>query len=194
MSNTYFQFKQFIIHQERCGMKLSTDAVILGALACGKSPKKILDVEAGTGVVALMLAQRYPEATVEAVELDESAFEQASDNAALSPWKDRILLIHQAFQDYARGNTKSFDLVVSNPPYFLDHIKSQDQQRNLALHNDALPFTELIDGVSKLLAPSGQFWVILPERQMVDLEYLAVSKNLFPQEKVAIHNHPSGRV
>jgi tRNA1Val (adenine37-N6)-methyltransferase len=194
MSNTYFQFKQFIIHQERCGMKLSTDAVILGALACRKSPKKILDVGAGTGVVALMLAQRYPEATVEAVELDESAFEQASDNAALSPWKDRILLIHQAFQDYARGNTKSFDLVVSNPPYFPDHIKSQDQQRNLALHNDSLPFDELVKSVADVLSPEGAFWVILPERQMQDLEKLAIAYGLFPFKKVIIKNHPNAPV
>ncbi|HLT07499.1 MAG TPA: methyltransferase [Cyclobacteriaceae bacterium] len=194
MANTFFRFKKFIIHQDRCGMKLSTDAVLLGALASYTTPQKILDIGTGTGAIALMLAQRYPYATIEAVEIDKEAFDQASENAALSPWNDYINIFHRSFQEHAQESIGAFNLIVSNPPYFPDHIKSQDQQRNLALHNDALPFTELIDGVSKLLAPSGQFWVILPERQMVDLEYLAVSKNLFPQEKVAIHNHPSGRV
>lgn len=194
MANTYFQFKQFIIHQDRCGMKLSTDAVILGAWAAHESPKKILDIGTGTGAIALMLAQRYPNAAVEAVELDNDASMQATDNVAFSPWKDRVRIIHQSFQKYSASHSDCFDLIVSNPPYFPDHIKSNDQQRNLALHNDSLPFADLINGVADILAPKGSFWVILPERQMQDLEKLAAAKGLFPYHQVIVRNHPSAPV
>lgn len=194
MPNTYFQFKQFIIHQDRCGMKLSTDAVILGALACHESAKQILDVGTGTGAIALMLAQRYSDASIEAVELDKDAYMQATDNVGLSPWNDRVKLYHQSFQNFSAARQCGFDLVVSNPPYFPDHIKSQDQQRNLALHNDSLSFEDLINGVAHVLSPKGLFWVILPQRQMQDLEKLAITHGLFPFTKVIVKNHPSAPI
>ena len=194
MPNTYFQFKQFIIHQNNCGMKISTDAVILGALASHEMAERILDIGTGTGVIALMLAQRFPESMVNGVEIDKDAFVQAKENVALSPWKDSITLSHQSFQDYSAAKPGSFDLIVSNPPYFPAHIKSKDHQRNLALHNDALSFQDLVNGVAWLLAPKGQFWVILPERQMRDLEKLAMDKGLFLRKKVVIRNHPEARV
>ena len=194
MANTYFQFKQFIIHQDRCGMKLSTDAVILGAVACHESATKILDVGTGTGAIALMLAQRYLDAFIEAVELDKDAYMQATDNVSLSPWNNRVKLYHQSFQNFSANHPDSFALVVSNPPYFPDHIRSKDQQRNLALHNDSLPFEDLINGVARVLSPKGLFWVILPERQMQDLEQLAVEKGLFPHQKVIVRNRPDAPV
>jgi tRNA1Val (adenine37-N6)-methyltransferase len=194
MPNTYFQFKHFIIHQERCGMKLSTDAVILGALACHESAKQILDIGTGTGAIALMLAQRYPDASIQAVELDRDAYMQATDNVSLSPWKDRIQIIYQSFQIYSTNSPNSLDLVVSNPPYFPDHIKSKDQQRNLALHNDSLSFEDLISGVAHVLSPKGVFWVILPERQMQDLEKLAIHRGLYSRKKVIVRNHPEAPV
>jgi len=175
-------------------MKLSTDAVILGALACHESAKKILDIGTGTGAIALMLAQRYPNAAIEAVELDKDAFMQATDNVALSLWKNRVQIYHQSFQKYAANHPDSFDLIVSNPPYFPDHIKSKDQQRNLALHNDSLSFEDLINGVARALSPIGLFWVILPERQMQDLEKLAINEGLFPHQKVIVRNHPAAPV
>lgn len=190
MANSFFQFKQFIIHQERCGMKVSTDAVLLGALASQKDAKLILDIGTGTGVIALMLAQRFPNSVIDGIEIDKSAFVQAAENVALSQWKDRIKLSHQSFQEYSAIKPKSFDLIVSNPPYFPAHIKSQDSQRNLALHNDALPFHELIQGVASLLSRQGLFWAILPERQMQDLEKLAIQEGLFSHRKVVVRNHP----
>ena len=122
------------------------------------------------------------------------AFVQAKENVALSQWKDRIKLSHQSFQDYSAAKSGSFDLIVSNPPYFPAHIKSQDRQRNLALHNDSLSFQDLVNGVASLLAPNGHFWVILPERQMRDLEQLTIRKRLFPHQKVVIRNHPAAPV
>ena len=194
MPNTYFQFKQFIIHQDRCGMKLSTDAVILGALASDEQAERILDIGTGTGVIALMLAQRFTESTMVGIEIDQAAFIQAKENVAVSPWEDRITLAHQSFQEYAATKSACFDLIVSNPPYFPAHIKSKNQQRNLALHNDSLSFEDLINGVAHVLSPEGLFWVILPERQMQDLEQLAVDKGLFPNKKVIVRNHPDAPV
>lgn len=194
MANSFFQFKQFIIHQERCGMKVSTDAVLLGALASQKDSKLVMDIGTGTGVIALMLAQRFPESIIEGVEIDKAAFVQATENVAGSRWKDRVKISHQSFQEYSAIKPTSIDLIVSNPPYFQAHIRSQDSQRNLALHNDALPFPELIQGVASLLSRRGQFWVILPERQMQDLETLAIHEGLFPHRKVVVRNHPSAPV
>lgn len=194
MGNSYFQFKQFMVHQDACGMKISTDAVLLGALASHQAAEKVLDIGTGTGVIALMLAQRFPDSQIEAMEIDKEAFVQASNNVALSPWKDRITLFHQSFQEYVSFNPPAFDLIVSNPPYFPDHIKSQDHQRNLALHNDALPFKELVYGVASVLAPKGLFWVILPQRQMQDVEMLAIQQRLYPYKKVVVRNHPASPV
>src|SRR5690554_2942043 len=194
MPNTYFQFKQFIIHQDRCEMKLSTDAVILGALASDEQAERILDIGTGTAVVALMLAQRFTESTTAGIEIDQAAFIQAKENAALSPWEARITLANQSFQEYAATTSACFDLIVSNPPYFPAHIKSKDQQRNLALHNDSLSFEDLVNGVTHVLSSEGLFWVILPERQMQDLEQLAADKGLFPHKKVIVRNHSDAPV
>src|SRR5690554_2397329 len=169
MPNSYFQFKQFIIHQDNCGMKITTDAVVLGALASHELAGRVLDIGTGTGVIALMLAQRFPESLIQGIEIDQHAFVQAKENVALSPWKDRIKLFPQSFQEFLAVKPEPFDLIVSNPPYFPDHIKSKDHQRNLALHNDALPFQDLVNGVASLLASNGLFWIILPESQMQDL-------------------------
>src|SRR5690606_27155188 len=156
--------------------------------------KNILDIGTGTGVIALMLGQRFPNAAIQGVEIDEDAFSQASNNITNSPWKGRIGISHQSFQEFSANNFNCFDLIVSNPPYFPDHLKSKDAQRQLALHNDALPFQDLVNGVASLLAPNGLFWVILPERQMQDLEKLANHQGLYPHRKVIVRNHPAAPV
>lgn len=175
-------------------MKVSTDAVMLGALALHNESRKILDIGTGTGVVALMLAQRFENPEIHAVEIDKAAFDQASDNVSSSPWKRRITLHHRSFQNFVRDKKEQFDFIVSNPPYFPAHIKSENHQRNLALHNDELPFVDLLEGVGQLLTPEGKFWVILPERQMQDLEKLATNKGLFPRGRTLIRNHPAAPV
>ena len=180
MSKTHFKFKQFAVTQEKSAMKISTDAVVLGAISGKGTAAQILDIGLGTGVVALMLAQRFPKAKITGVELDQEAWTEAKANAADSPWANRMDFKQMSFQDFFDSCTDKFDLIVSNPPYFPDHLKSKDAQRNLALHNDALPFAELAEGVSKLLSPEGQFWVILPPRQMEELEAEAGSVGLYP--------------
>lgn len=175
-----FRFKQFQIHHDRCAMKVGTDGVLLGATASAESPKTILDIGTGTGLVALMLAQRFPEARIEAVEIDQSAFLQATENVTESPWAERIGLWHKPFQDFAQECNRKFDLIASNPPFFPNHLLSPDPQRNLALHHGSLDFEALASGVAKLLAHPGAFWLVLPPAQMSDMQDRLRNKGLFP--------------
>lgn len=186
MANSWFQFQQFRVQQDRCAMKISTDAVLLGSLAQSPSPTQILDIGTGTGVIALMLAQRFPKAKVTALEIDQGAAAQADENFKESPFAERLNLILIALQEFSTDH--SFDLIVSNPPYFPDHLKSSDPKRNLALHTDSLSFEALLHHASQLLTPSGQFWVILPPRQMGDFCNLADEALLFPNSKIQIQD------
>lgn len=190
MSKTYFQFKQFGVQQERAAMKISTDGVVLGATAGQYEPSKVLEIGVGTGVVTLMMAQRFPKAQFTGVEIDQEAWLEASGNADQSPWSDKIDFIHQRFQDFIPKCQHKFDLIVSNPPYFQDHLKSKDPKRNLALHLTGLSFSELLEGVSKLLDKKGEFWVILPERQMDMLEIEAASFGLYGNHKLFLRDRP----
>jgi len=178
MGNSWFQFQKFRINQDRTAMKISTDAVLLGALAEVKDPLQILDIGTGTGVIALMLAQRYPEARILGIELDHDAAKQARENAGASVFSERVAILQMPIQSF--NTSLKFDLIVSNPPYFPDHLKSTDQKRNQALHTDQLSFGELLEKVEELLDQQGSFWVILPPRQMQDFIKLAEKKRLFP--------------
>jgi tRNA1Val (adenine37-N6)-methyltransferase len=189
MANSWFQFQEFRVEQDRCAMKISTDAVLLGALAKAENPQKILDVGTGTGVIALMLAQRFPQSQIQAVEMDPSAASQARENFEKSSFAKRMEVWEGKLQDFTP--LIKFDLIVSNPPYFPDHLKSPDAQRNLALHNDGLSFEDLVKKVSEILATKAQFWVILPPRQMKDLEKIARFSGLFPSEKFTVQDNPA---
>jgi tRNA1Val (adenine37-N6)-methyltransferase len=189
MGNSWFDFQQFRIHQDRCAMKISTDAVLLGSVSQAENPVNILDIGTGTGVIALMLAQRFPDAAITAVEVDEDAAEQAGENFRESQFATRIDLFQGRIQDFADG--AYFDLIVSNPPFFPDHLKSSDPQRNRALHTDELSFSELVDKVSNLLTDRGVFWVILPPRQLLDLTSLAAKAGLQPFLLLKIKDSPS---
>lgn len=188
MANSWFQFQEFRVEQDRCAMKISTDAVLLGALANGRHPQKILDIGTGTGVIALMLAQRFAGADIQAIELDPAAADQARDNFCKSPFANRLDLWEGKFQDFQFS--QKFDLMVSNPPYFPDHLKSPDPQRNLALHTDGLTFVELVQQVVRGLDSEGMFWVILPPRQMRDLEKITAEYSLFPLRKFTVQDNP----
>ncbi|MDF2158820.1 methyltransferase [Algoriphagus sp. CAU 1675] len=189
MGNSWFQFQQFRVEQDRCAMKISTDAVVLGALAKTDNPRRILDIGSGTGVIALMLAQRFHEAQITAVELDMEASAQAEENFKGSVFRNRLELWQGRIQDFKSSD--SFDLIVSNPPYFPDHLKSSDPKRNQALHTDELPFGELIAQVDELLSEEGEFWLILPPRQMLDFENLAKDFGLFPSQQYRMQDSPN---
>ncbi|MES2836868.1 MAG: methyltransferase [Bacteroidota bacterium] len=178
MPNQEFAFKQFTIHQEKCAMKVGTDAVLLGAWVTPNNPKAILDIGTGTGVIALMIAQKT-EGIVDAIEIDENAYQQATENVAASKWKDRVYVHHTSLQDFSKNATHKYDLIVSNPPYFVDSFKSNAEARNSARHADQLPFSELIKGVLNLLDENGAFCVIMPVTEGYKLRELACANNLY---------------
>lgn len=192
MANSWFQFQRFRVNQENCAMKISTDAVMLGALADASLPGEILDVGTGTGVIALMLAQRFPDAKIQAVEIDAQAAAQALDNFSSNDFSDHMQLWEGRFQDFQPD--QKYDLIVSNPPYFPDHLKSSDAQRNRALHTDELSFQDLLVKVVKLLKEHGKFWIILPPRQMQDFQKEAGEKGLFPEIKFTLQDKPGKRI
>ena len=172
MAGGNFSFRQFDIHQERCAMKVGTDGVLLGAWANGG--KRILDIGTGTGLIAIMMAQRYDEATVEAVELDEDAAQQAKENASASPFGNRIDIHSYAIQQYSVPI--KFDSIVSNPPYFVDSLHNPDPQRSAARHACTLTYKDLFVAVKRLLASDGEFSAVIPTEclsQFTSEAYLA---------------------
>lgn len=162
MSNPYFRFKQFTVWHDQCAMRVNTDGVLLGAWANTQNPLKILDIGAGTGIIALMLAQRFPSALVHGIEIEENAYKQALSNVEVSHWKHRIEIFPGDFGNFYGHCDHRYDMIVSNPPYFSNSLRSSTTEKKTARHNDALPFEVLLKGVSSLLTPKGTFSVILP--------------------------------
>lgn len=166
-----FKFKQFQIHQERCAMKVGTDGVLLGAWSRA-TEGNVLDIGTGTGLIALMLAQRTQTALIDAIEIDVSSAEQAKENVADSPWNDRVSIQCKSVQEFAEGRTELYDLIVSNPPFFNNAYKAPDTSRNTARHTDELPPQDLIQISSQLLKDNGLLSLILPVeegRQIIDM-------------------------
>lgn len=187
MPNAYFSFKQFTVYQDRCAMKVGTDGVLLGAWADVTGVQQILDIGTGTGLIALMLAQRC-RAQVTAVDLDEGAVEQARLNAAASPWADRIR-VEQA--DICRfAPPERFDLVVSNPPYFADALKCPNRQRSLARHTDSLDFVQLMQAMARLLQPEGRACVVIPADGRDAMQEAARRVGLFLERQTWVHTKP----
>jgi len=178
MSNDVFDFKQFRLKQDRCAMKVGTDAVLIGAWVDARNCQAVLDIGTGTGIISLMIAQRS-NAQITALEIDQHSYKQALENVASSSFHKRIEVIHQSFQQYARQTNKKFDLIVSNPPYFVDSLKSSDSYRSIARHADSLPFIELLDGVYRCLDPKGRFCLILPKKEAAMFCKLTEEKGLY---------------
>ena len=177
MSSTTFAFKQFVIKQDQCAMKVGTDAVLLGAWVIPNGAINILDIGTGTGVIALMLAQKS-NADIFAIDMDKMAVEQAKINVDDSRFKNKISVSHQTFQDFVKSEIPKFDLIVTNPPYFVDSLKNPDNNRSNARHTHVLPFTELIDGVKLVLGNKGKFCLILPKKEAETFRELAEIKGL----------------
>jgi len=155
-----FKFKRFTIEDSDCAMKVCTDSCILGAWVHSNEAKSILDIGAGSGLLSLMLAQRFDNATITAIEIDEKASEQCKLNFENSPWKTNLEVINQDFNTYS--SNEKFDLIVSNPPFYEHNLKSTNVQKNIAHHAQNLSFKDLIIGVEKLLSNEGKFFVLLP--------------------------------
>ena len=160
MANNYFSFKQFTINQDKSTFKVGTDGVLLGASADVAGVKRILDIGSGTGLIAIMIAQRC-EAEIATIEPDLESYIQTCDNVKLCKWSNRIKVEHTSLQVYNPGKEK-FDLIVTNPPFFSDSLKSPDPGRSAARHNDSLTSEEMLTGVLRLLEDNGRFQLIMP--------------------------------
>lgn len=185
-----FKFKQFTVEQDRCAMKIGTDGVLLGAwVSIKNNPFSILDIGAGTGIIALQLAQRSYAEMVDAIEIDGNAFEQCVDNFENSPWGDRLYCYHASLEEFMEEIEDKYDLIISNPPFYSPPLpaasppigeKKIPNSRKLARFNDALPFDELIESVSLLLSDEGIFSVIIPRKEEESFIKMASEVNLFP--------------
>ena len=168
MGNTYFQFKQFLINQSKATLKVCTESCIFGAYIPSHNAQNILDIGTGTGILALMLAQRTS-AQIQAVELDQPSFEDAQDNFNNSPWKNKLEIELDDINNFTEKTSKRFDLIVCNPPFFIQQLKSPDVRTNSALHGNDLKPVDLFNIVDKLMLASGSFYVLLPESEMKTL-------------------------
>jgi tRNA1Val (adenine37-N6)-methyltransferase len=189
MPNDTFDFKKFSIKQDKCAMKVGTDAVLLGAWIISNGSRNILDIGTGTGVISLMLAQKSS-ANILAVEIDKQSTEQAKLNVSQSNYFSQIQVENVSIQDLAQKSEKKFDLIVTNPPYFIDSYKSIESNRTIARHSDSLPFEELIDSVIKLLDVKGKFCLILPKNEAGIFRKMAEIKGLYLSKLLRIRTKP----
>jgi len=172
-----FCFKQFNVDDSKCAMKVGTDAVILGAWVNVRNADTILDIGTGCGLIALMVAQRS-NATITAIEIDESANLQSKENFVASPWHERLDTVHGSVQQFNPDH--KFEFIVCNPPFFKNALKAPDAQRNIARHNDTLSFESLLVAVDRLLTDEGTFAFILPNDEAHLVITLAVAHQLYP--------------
>jgi tRNA1Val (adenine37-N6)-methyltransferase len=176
-----FQFKQFSVNQDQTAMKIGTDGVLLGAWApLENNPKSVLDIGTGTGIIALMLAQRSGAEQIDALEIDENAYEQAVENFEGSPWGDRLFCFHAGLDEFIDDPEDEYDLIVSNPPFFSEDYRSANEQRDLARFQEAMPFEELVEAADLLLSENGIFSVIIPFNEEDRFIELCAEVELFP--------------
>jgi tRNA1Val (adenine37-N6)-methyltransferase len=202
MSNQYFKCKQFMVQQQHCAMKVTTDACLFGAWAAAShqaiTANSIVDIGAGTGLLSLMLAQKT-NANILAIEIDDGAATQSKENFKASPWQHKLSIHHGSLQAFVKASTNSltnhsnvqFDFIVSNPPFFENDLKSDDAKRNVALHSAALSLEELAQAVQKLLAANGNFAVLLPYPKTNFFIEVMAKENLLLQSKTLVRQTPT---
>lgn len=180
MSNSYFQFKQFTVQQDKCAMKVTTDGCLFGSLSPtlseGEGVLRVLDIGTGTGLLALMFAQKNQNAFIDAIEIDKDAFEQAAENITASPWAARIKVIHADAKSFSSPH--QYDVIISNPPFYENELKADDKKKNVAHHGDELSLTELLLVIKNNLSPSGTFFLLLPYKRNEEIKNLLLENDL----------------
>ena len=190
-----FTFKQFAIEQDRCAMKIGTDGILLGAWApIDNHPFSILDIGTGTGIIALMLAQRSAAQQIDALEIDEAAYEQATDNFENSPWNDRLFCFHAGLDEFIEEPEEEYDLIVSNPPFYSEDYKTENESRDLARFQDAMPFEQLLEAADLLLSEHGIFTVIIPFKEEENFIALANEFELYPLKITRVKGTPTTEI
>ncbi len=205
MANSYFQFKQFTVHQDRCAMKVTTDGCLFGAWITeqvrsmksdvrGGPDDQLLDIGTGTGLLSLMVAQKTT-ALIDAIEIDNDAFEQAKENAANSPWSERINVIHANVKEFPFS--KQYDVIFSNPPFYENELKSGNSKKNRAHHDESLLLDELLCIIKNNLQPGGRFFLVLPYKRNEEIDTAVKNNNLRVCHKVLVRqsvNHNYFRI
>lgn len=193
--NKPFVFKEFTVNQDRAAMKVGTDGVLLGAWAVvSHNPFSILDIGTGTGVIALMLAQRSHSEVIDALEIDDGAYEQSVDNFENSPWGDRLFSYHASLNEFTEEIEDTYDLIVSNPPFYSENFKTEDSKRDLARFAEAMPFNHLLKSVSKLLSKTGKFAVIIPHKEEISFMALASNFNLYANHILRVKGNSTSEI
>ena len=189
MANNYFQFKQFIIHQDRCAMKVTTDGCLFGAWVGKKirgmksEVRNIFDVGTGTGLLSLMIAQQT-NTNIDAIEIDKETYEQAKENIAKSPWADRINVIHGDVKEFS--GLKQYDIIISNPPFYENELKSGNNKKNKAHHDEGLLLEDLLTIIQQNLKPLGEFYLLLPYKRNDEIETCFTKNKLTITQKTLV--------
>ena len=200
-----FQFKKFTINQDRCAMKVGTDGVLLGAWCpIDNNTFSILDIGAGTGILSLILAQRsnaeHPSLQgelaqqIDAIEIDEDAYEQCVENFESSPWGDRLFCYHAGLDEFMEELEEDYDIIISNPPFYTEDYKTENEQRDLARFSDALPFEDLVEAANLLLSENGIFAVIIPFKEEEKFIALAKDFELHPFKITRVKGTPTTEI
>lgn len=184
-----FRFKQFTVNQDRCAFKVGTDGVLLGAWANLEGAGRILDIGTGSGLLALMAAQRNPAAVIDAVEIDPAAARQAGENFAASPWSSRLTAYHTAIQEYHPAGDR-YDVILCNPPFFIGSTPNPNTEKKRARHCDTLTHHDLLSASGRLLAAGGHLQLILPVREATDLTERATGSGWFLRRKTVVFPLP----
>lgn len=189
MSNSFFKFKEFTVYQDKTAMKVCTDACLFGAWVADNLEmsrlKNILDIGTGTGLLSLMLAQ-FSQAQIDAVEIEPMAVEQARENFQASKWKNQLDIHPTSILEFAKRPIKTFDLIISNPPFFEQQLKSNNSQRNIAMHSNNLTLTELAYCINELLTDSGKAAILLPWNRTEEWKAIAENLGLFCIKETAV--------
>ena len=200
-----FQFKKFYVNQDRCAMKVGTDSVLLGAWCPIENiPFSVLDIGAGTGILSLMLAQRsnaeHPSLQgelaqqIDAIEIDEDAYEQCAENFESSPWSDRLFCFHAGLDEFIDEPEDQYDIIISNPPFYSEDYKTGNEKRDLARFQEAMPFEDLIEAANLLLSENGIFAVIIPFSEEEKFINLCAEVDLYPIKATRVKGTPTTEI
>lgn len=190
MPNNFFEFRQFTINQDKTAMKVGTDGVLLGAWTNAENAKTIIDIGTGTGLIALMLAQKNNNSKITAIEINENAYNQAKENIEKSKFQKNIEVIHSDFRNYAETENRKFDLIVSNPPFFINSLKNNCENKTQARHNENLPYIDLLKYADKLSHENSNLSLILPVEQKENLLKICEEYNFFCSRITYIKPNP----
>jgi len=183
-----FRFKQFAIKQERAAMKVCTDSCLFGSLIVSENKKNALDIGCGTGLLSLMLVQKNQEIQITALEIDQNAIFDATENIQESPFANQITLHHQTVQDFVKKSNNKFDLIFCNPPFYQNNLKSDKLEKNIAHHAETLTFNDLAECIDILIEENGSAWILLPPFEMREFISLVEERKLYVSKRYEVRH------